>query len=83
MLTINNDGNDGDKGQPLGRVSVVCIPNGLLLTIKPGYLNQFPNLLFPGKDDKSKNVKKLRARISFELLEEIHPWRVAHYTPPA
>lgn len=79
MLVINNN---NDKGQPLERITAACIPNGLLLTINPGYLNQFPNLLFPGKDDKGTNPRKLRARISFEILEKIHSWRIATHISP-
>lgn len=63
-------------GQPLERIDIACIPNGLLLTKNPGYLTQHPGLLFPGKDDKVKNPRKLRARISFKLLKKIAPWRV-------
>jgi len=81
MLAINGV-NNNDSGQPLDRVTTACIPNGLLLTVKPGYLNQFPNLLFPGKDDKRTNPRKLRARISFEILKEIHPWRIQTYNSP-
>lgn len=63
-------------GQPLRRIDIACIPNGLLLTTNPNYLKQYPTLLFPGKDDKTKNPKKLRARVSFNLLRRIAPWRV-------
>jgi len=63
-------------GQPLMRVTVVSLPNGLLLTENPNYLRQHPGLFFPGKDDKSKDAKKVRARVSFRILRGIAPWRV-------
>jgi len=65
-----------ESGQPLQRITLATIPNGLLLTVNPNYLEKNPNLLFPGKDDKSKNPLKLRARVSFEILRKIAPWRV-------
>ncbi len=64
------------KGQPLERLTIVSIPNGLLLTKNPGYLNKYPGLLFPGKDDKDKNPLKVRARVSFQILRRIASWRV-------
>lgn len=71
MLSLEGKG----SGQPLSRVSIATIPNGLLLTEKPNYLKMYPGLLFPGKDDKEKDPRKVRARISFELLREIASWR--------
>lgn len=65
-----------NNGQPLERIDIACIPNGLLLTQQPNYLAQHKGLLFPGKDDKSKDPRKLRARVSFELLQKIASWRV-------
>jgi hypothetical protein len=62
-------------GQPLKRIDQATIPNGLLLTQNPNLLNLYPGLLFPGKDDKSKDPRKLRARVSFKILREINPWR--------
>lgn len=62
-------------GQPLDRIDLACIPNGLLLTKNPNYLDTYPNLLFPGKDDKSKDPRKLRARVSFNILRDIGTWR--------
>lgn len=67
---------DRNDGQPLIRMDLVTIPNGLLLTENPNYLELFPGLLFPGKDDKSKDPRKLRARISFPILGKIADWRV-------
>lgn len=69
---------DGDRntGQPLRRIKVASIPNGILLTRNPDYNSRFPGLFYPGKDDKSKDARKLRARISFDLLTEIADWRV-------
>lgn len=69
-------GGDRNSGQPLVRIDLACIPNGLLLTQNPAYLKKFPGLLFPGKDEKSKDPKKLRARVSFQLLHEIADWRI-------
>lgn len=65
-----------NNGQPLDRIDVACIPNGLLLTQQPNYLNTHKGLLFPGKDDKSKDPRKLRARVSFEILRKLDSWRV-------
>lgn len=65
-----------DNGQPLQRITLATIPNGLLLTTNPNYLDTYPNLLFPGKDDKDKNPMKVRARVSFEILRKIANWRV-------
>lgn len=73
MLNLNK--NDS-SGQPIKRITLVSIPNGLLLTVNPNYLGIYPTLLFPGKDDKSKNPLKVRCRISFEILREIAKWRV-------
>lgn len=67
---------DGQRGQPLERIKNICVPNGILLTDNPNYLNEYPNLFFPGKDDKGKDPKKMRARVSFALLKKIAPWRV-------
>jgi Restriction endonuclease BglI len=63
-------------GQPLQRITIVTLPNGLLLSENPGYLTKYPELFYPGKDDKSKAETKLRARVSFEILRKIEPWRV-------
>ena len=73
MLAL--DGN-GEVGQPLLRMELITIPNGLLLLENPNYLKQYPALLYPGKDDKDKNPLKVRARISFSLLSKIADWRV-------
>ncbi|MDN4607182.1 BglI family type II restriction endonuclease [Sporosarcina highlanderae] len=72
MLSIESKG----TGQPLEKIRVICVPNGLLLTENPNYLSQYPKLFFPGKDDKSKASRKLRCRVSFDILKTIHPWRV-------
>ena len=63
-------------GQPLEKIKIACIPNGLLLTQSPNYMEKYPNLFFPGKDDKSKDLRKIRARVSFDILREIDNWRV-------
>jgi hypothetical protein len=63
-------------GQPLERIKLASIPNGILLTQNPNYNKKYPGLFFPGKDDKKKNVLKTRARISFSLLKQIADWRI-------
>lgn len=66
----------GRTGQPLKRITLATIPNGLLLTVNPNYIAKYPNILFPGKDDKDKNPLKMRARVSFDILREIDYWRI-------
>jgi hypothetical protein len=63
-------------GQPLERVTLATLPNGILLTQNPNYLQRWPGLFFPGKDDKSQSNKRRRARVSFAVLKEIADWRV-------
>ena len=63
-------------GQPLEKIKVASIPNGILLTRNPNYMNIYPGLFFPGKDDKSKDLRKIRARVSFEILSKIAEWRI-------
>lgn len=46
----------------------VCVPNGLLLTCNPDYLSKYPSLFFPGKEDNGKDPRKIRIRVSFEIL---------------
>lgn len=67
------------KGQPLDSIKSICIPNGLLLTINPNYLQKYPRLFFPGKDDKGKDLRKIRARVSFSILNDIGEWRVKEF----
>lgn len=69
--------NKENIGQPISRIKIASIPNGLLLTQNPNYLNNYPNLFYPGKDDKGKDLRKIRARVSFDILEQIDKWRVA------
>ena len=73
MLSLEEGSEDG--GQPLGRISFATVPNGLLLEEQPKYLAQYPNLFFPGKDDKNTNPQKMRCRVSFEVLKSIASWR--------
>lgn len=75
MLSLRGD----ENGQPLERIDLAAIPNGLLLMDGPCYLERYPGLLFPGKDDKKKQETKLRARVSFSLLREIARWRFVTY----
>src|SRR3990170_1479895 len=72
MLSLEDTKND--KGQPLGRITILSIPNGILLLKNPSYLKTYPNLFFPGKDDKEKNPLKVRCRVSFGLLQKIDKW---------
>jgi hypothetical protein len=74
MLAL--DPSENRSGQPLQEITIASIPNGLLLEVNPGYLRQYPGLFFPGKDDQSKKLEKLRARISFPILQRIDTWRV-------
>jgi hypothetical protein len=75
MLNLETPISSIRRGQPLVRIDVAMIPNGILLDGKDGYISKYPGLFFPGKDDKKKDPKKLRARISFSKLREIAPWR--------
>lgn len=70
---------DGKAGQPLDAIKNICVPNGLLLTAGPRYLRRYPGLFFPGKDDKSKDPRKIRVRVSFEILRNIAPWRITTF----
>ena len=74
MLILDDPQSEG--GQPLGRITIAAIPNGLLLEKNPGYLTKYPSLFFPGKDDKGKNPLKVRGRVSFSILRKIADWRV-------
>lgn len=67
---------DKNIGQPLHKIKVASIPNGLLLTQNPNYMQAYPHLFFPGKDVAGKDVRKQRARVSFDILKEIDDWRV-------
>lgn len=75
MLSLSFQG----RGQPLEQISLASIPNGILLCRNPNYLSKFPSLLFPGKDDKGKDPRKMRARISFSDLQRIDAWRLKTY----
>ncbi len=76
MLSLEKTSTDG--GQPLSRITLATIPNGILLEEKPAYLKKYPSLFFPGKDDKGKNPLKVRSRVSFDLLKKIDNWRVTN-----
>lgn len=77
MLSLSSNGER--SGQPLESIKSICVPNGLLLTKEPNYLRQYPGLFFPGKDDKTKDPRKIRVRVSFEILRAIDAWRVTEY----
>lgn len=70
------DKQDKTIGQPLSKIKVASIPNGILLTKNPNYNDLYPGLFFPGKDDQTKDKRKVRARISFNLLKKIADWRI-------
>lgn len=72
----------GDRsGQPLACIKNICLPNGLLLTQNPNYLKKYKGLLYPGKDDRKKDPRKIRVRVSFPILRDIAPWRVTEFHP--
>jgi hypothetical protein len=72
---------NGYHGQPLESIKNICVPNGLLLTKSPNYLQMYPSLFFPGKDDKGKDPRKIRVRVSFDILKRIDGWRVTEFKP--
>ena len=74
------DANEKTIGQPLAKIKIASIPNGILLTQSPNYNKKYPGLFFPGKDDESTNKLKMRARVSFRLLKEIADWRIKEIT---
>ena len=74
-----NTSSDGKRGQPLQEIKSICVPNGLLLSKNPNYLATYPGLFFPGKDDKGKDPRKIRVRVSFKILEELSAWRVVEF----
>lgn len=65
-----------NTGQPLKKIKIASIPNGILLTHNPNYNALYPGLFYPGKDDKQKDLRRIRARVSFDKLEEIADWRI-------
>lgn len=73
MLSLSGEA----QGQPLKRITLASIPNGILLAENPNYLQQHKGLLFPGKDDKEKDPHKTRARVSFAILRQLAEWRYA------
>lgn len=73
---VHREGVEENLGQPLSKIKVASIPNGILLTSNPNYLSKYPHLFYPGKDDSKKDLRKLHARVSFDILEEIADWRV-------
>lgn len=81
IYTMLNSTAPARQGQPLESVKTVCVPNGLLLSVNPNYLNLFPGLFFPGKDDRNKSPRKIRVRVSFEKLIQIASWRISEFSP--
>lgn len=76
IYQMQKDENNLTIGQPLECIKIASIPNGILLTKNPNYNRMYPGLFFPGKDDQSKDKRKMRARISFNHLKEIADWRI-------
>lgn len=76
MLHLDKE-DQSSRGQPLSRITFASFPNGLLMCVNPNYLKKYPGLLYPGKDDKGKDPRKLRARIDFDILRKINSWRVS------
>lgn len=74
---IKETSSNKTTGQPLSKITVACIPNGILLTKNPNYNKKHPGLFFPGKDDQTKDKHKMRARISFDILNNIADWRIS------
>jgi len=74
MLALEED---SGEGQPLKKITLATIPNGLLLLETMKYLKKYPSLFYPGKDDKGKNPLKVRCRVDFKILRKIAQWRVA------
>lgn len=66
-----------EGGQPLKQIKIASIPNGILLTKNPNYITSHKGLFFPCKDDKEKDIRKIRARIDFSVLKTIDEWRVS------
>ncbi|MBO4965260.1 MAG: BglI family type II restriction endonuclease [Muribaculaceae bacterium] len=79
VYSMEKNSEDETIGQPLARIKLASIPNGILLTQNPNYLQQFPSLFFPGKDDAKKNPLKMRARVSFDILKKINDWRLTEF----
>lgn len=77
---LKEEQSDKCLGQPLNKIKVASLPNGILLTHSPNYIKSYRGLFFPGKDDRRKNRYKARARVSFEILSNIDKWRVAEIT---
>lgn len=67
--------------QPLESLEVACVPNGLLMFDGP-FLARTPQLLIPGKDDKSVAESDKRTRIRLEPLASIEDgWRCRRIVP--
>ena len=77
---LKESGTDKTIGQPLAKIKLASIPNGILLTQNPNYNKKHPGLFFPGKDEQTKDKRKMRARISFSLLKDIADWRIKEIT---
>ena len=73
---MQKDDNNNTIGQPLAKIKIASIPNGILLTRQPNYNKKYKGLFYPGKDDQKKDNMKIRARISFNILKNIAEWRI-------
>jgi hypothetical protein len=76
VYEMQKDDNNNTIGQPLAKIKIASIPNGILLTRQPNYNKKYRGLFYPGKDDQKKDNMKIRARISFNILKNIADWRI-------
>lgn len=77
IYSMERDDSSGRTiGQPIKRIKIASIPNGILLTKNPNLNKKYPGLFFPGKDDKEKDERKCRARVDFNILKQIADWRI-------
>ncbi len=76
VYEMQKDDNNNTIGQPLAKIKIASIPNGILLTRQPNYNKKYKGLFYPGKDAQKKDNMKIRARISFNILKNIADWRI-------
>lgn len=63
---------EGFGDQPLRKLELICVPNGLLAFDGPRYV-ETPGLFIPGKDEKDHPKKRTRVRM--EPLRQLAAWR--------
>lgn len=67
--------------QPLEKLEIACVPNGLLLCSGPT-LSRTPGLFIPGKDDKSVKESDKRVRVRLAPLAGLDEgWRCRQIVP--